>query len=188
MRSKEGTPAAMRRLFVALIPPPVPMAKLLGIMAPTPHWRWQTAAQLHCTLAFLGTVDATAVATARSALRQVTSAPVPFALSGVAPLRQGDRAVAIRAGVTPLANVTALAAAVSAALRGAGLPTEDRPYLPHVTLAWLRRRSGPIDDFLARHAALASDEALIDHFVLMASITSPQGSHYTVLERYPLSG
>lgn len=67
-----------------------------------------------------------------------------------------------------------------------GLAPERRTYLPHITMARLSRRSGPVDRFLADHLALTSAPFTLDHFLLYESILGSDGATYEAVARYPL--
>ncbi len=181
------------RLFVALVPPADALAELaaaVDALPPTPGVRWTRAEQWHVTLAFLAEVDDRTRAALAERLERVARrhAPPTLALAGGGRFgRQvlwtrvdGDRAMLRR-----------LVDAVRAAARRCGLPIDQRPYRPHVTLA---RAGHPAPDLAPLAAALAgfagrawtaADLHLV-HSVLGAG---PGGAarHETVA-RWPLTG
>ncbi|HSU12262.1 MAG TPA: RNA 2',3'-cyclic phosphodiesterase [Pseudonocardia sp.] len=141
------------RAFVALVPPASALAELAASLAPVraayPGLRWTPPGQWHLTLAFLGDIEgdglddgvlpALAERLARAARRHP---PMELALEGSG--RFGDRvlwtrvhdlAADARRGHT---GVRALAGSVGAAARRCGIPVDDRPYRPHLTLARAR--------------------------------------------------
>ncbi|MGH3900544.1 MAG: RNA 2',3'-cyclic phosphodiesterase [Pseudonocardiaceae bacterium] len=126
------------RLFVALTPPGEVIEELRASTAAlrqlAPHLRWTHPEQWHVTLAFLGdvgehVVDELAVRLRRAAARHP---PLSLVLGGGGRFGhqvlwtrvQGDRD-----------GLRRLAGSVQAAARRSRLPTEQRPYRPHVTLA-----------------------------------------------------
>ena len=130
------------RAFVALVPPAAVLDELAAAVAPAraarPDLRWTPPAQWHLTLAFLGEIDGDAPdqgvlpnLTERLARAARRHPPLELALSGSG--RFGDRVLWTR--VDPANGPRALAASVGAAVRRCGIPVDDRPYRPHLTLA-----------------------------------------------------
>ncbi|MCO7222562.1 RNA 2',3'-cyclic phosphodiesterase [Klenkia sp. PcliD-1-E] len=97
--------------------------------------RWSDPADLHVTLAFLGEVPGARVAGLLAALGPVAAgshAP-ELRLAGAGTF--GRRPRVLWAGVTGDVGVLGeLAGRVAAAARHAGVPVEDRPFVPHLTL------------------------------------------------------
>ncbi|MBX9813867.1 MAG: 2'-5' RNA ligase [Proteobacteria bacterium SG_bin5] len=178
----------MHRLFVALRPPPAIRARLSELMAGIPDARWQSDAQLHLTLRYIGEVDARMADDVLLALGQLRGAAPEVALAGVGRFggeRAGD---ALWAGVAPAAPLALLHKKVDQALARIGLPREGRAYLPHITIARLpRRASAPaVEAFLARHAGLASAPFVMDALLLYESRLGQEGAHYEAVARWPL--
>jgi 2'-5' RNA ligase len=140
------------------------------VRASHPDLRWTPAAQWHLTLAFLGEVDDGVLPdlTRRLARAARRHPPVQLALAGggrfgdrvlwtrvhpgppsgesrvpprrVAQLGPASRASGYGARSDGLGALARLAASVAAAARRCGIPVDDRPYRPHLTLA--RGREG----------------------------------------------
>ena len=130
------------RAFVALVPPAAVLDELAAAVAPVraarPDLRWTPPAQWHLTLAFLGEIDGDALdegvlpnLTERLARAARRHPPLELALGGSG--RFGDRVLWTR--VDPANGPRALAASVGAAARRCGIPVDDRPHRPHLTLA-----------------------------------------------------
>ncbi len=187
----------MPRLFVALDLAPSPRAALAALCAGIPAARWVPPEQLHVTLRFLGQVADDRVAGLQAALAGVGAAGFQVEVRGVglfppAPTRRKPARV-LWAGLDPTAPVAALKVAVDAALApvvGPDPEAAERAFSPHVTLARFKDPPEPtaLADFLARHRALASAAFAVAAFTLYQSRTSPAGSVYTALARYPLAG
>jgi RNA 2',3'-cyclic 3'-phosphodiesterase len=131
------------RLFVALTPPAEVVAELQAAIEPlrVEHnaMRWARPEQWHLTLAFLGEVDETARADLAERLARAASRASPLSLAVGGAGRFGDRVLWTRVtGDTE--GLRRLAGSVRRAAQRAGLPVEDRPYRPHLTLA--RARGG----------------------------------------------
>ncbi len=174
------------RLFIALKPPPTMGEQLKPIMHGVAGARWQSEAQLHLTLSFLGEVSDEGAETIASVLTRVQAAPIGLALSGVGAFARKGAPHALWAGVSPIDDVTALAAKVRRALCHAGVEPLRGAFTPHITVARLNRSSGPIDGWLAAHAMLTSDVARFDRFGLYESRLRPEGSAYRPLADYRL--
>ena len=76
---------------------------------------------------------------------------------------------------------------IETALQRAGLPPEQRKFVPHVTLARLRGSPrGRVMDFLTDHALYASAPFDVDGFILYSSVLTPNGSLYSAERAYRL--
>ena len=163
----------MARMFIALWPGDAVRAELA---AWRDAWRWPRSAtpvrteRLHLTLHFIGDVERERVPELADALR------VPF--DGFE-MRFG-RAVMWPHGIAVLEpdsvpELLELHAALAGVLRRLSLPVDERPYLPHVTLA---RRAGSA---AAPHQGPAIAWT-IDRFALMESTFGPDGGYTMVRE------
>ena len=179
----------MHRLFVALRPPPPVRAALAATMDGVPQARWQDDEQLHLTVRYIGEVDTRVAEDIALALGQVHTPPIEVALSGVGAFDKKGRTDALWAGVAPQEALAALHRKVDHALVRLGLPPEGRAYLPHITLARMRRAAGfgpEIERWQAVHAGLASPVFRIEHLTLFESHLGGEGARYEVVERWRL--
>jgi 2'-5' RNA ligase len=129
---------------------------------------------IHLTLAFLGEADADkAIAAARRVKGRRHDVPIDAAR-----YVKRNEMVWVAPATMP-AELASLAAELRAALIGEGFSLEDRPFAAHITLIRRARRPGSI-------APLPRVAWPIDEFVLVHSRTSPEGSIYQTLERFPL--
>ena len=130
------------RLFAAIYPPPVAVADLTARIkglrvASARHARLADPANLHLTLAFLGEVPDVRLPDVESALASAArSARSPrLRLAGGGRFGQSRSTVLwvdVRGEVDAL---DALARSIRDGLRGAGLPCDDKPFRPHLTIA-----------------------------------------------------
>ena len=176
----------MHRLFAAIRPPRAIRAQLLGLMEGVRAARWQSDAQLHITLRFIGEVETPLAEDIAIALGGVRGAAFGVALDGIGSFESGGRRGSLWAGVRPHDSLKALHRKIDSALRRCGVPPEHRAYLPHITLARLNRSSGPIDDFARVHAALTSAPFAVAEFCLYESFLAGEGACYEIVERYSL--
>lgn len=179
------------RLFVALRPPPAVRMALRAMMSGVPDARWQTDAQLHLTLAFIGEADrhqADDIATALGAVRQPG---FDARLGEFGSFENGrGRVQALWIGAGPEARLAPLAASVSRALVPAGVPLPTRRFLPHITLARFPARGiapSALERFLThqRPPALAWP---VTEMHLMESRLGREGAHHESRMQVPLTG
>ncbi len=177
----------MHRLFVAIRPPAAIRRFLLAAMGGISGARWQSDAQLHLTLRFIGEVDRHLAGDIHAALGSVHHAPFPLALNGIGHFDRRGHPDAVWAGVTPHEQVKALHHKVDAALLRVGLPPDERAFLPHITIARLHRNAGPIGHLLEESGGLSSPPFTVDSFALFESDLTHEAAVYSVVERYPLA-
>ncbi len=136
-----GAPPATARLFLALWPDP---ATRQALAAWRDRWAWPAGAavvpdeRLHLTLHFIGAVPRERLGALPAAL--ALRCPAFEIGRGRAALWPKGLALWVPDALPPAA--LALHGALGATLRAAGLPVEDRPFRPHVTLA--RKASGAL--------------------------------------------
>ncbi len=170
------------RLFVALELPEAVRARLWAWSAALDEggWRRVPEANLHVTLAFLGSRPAEDVAGIAAVLEACPDVAPRMTCAGVValPLRR-PRVLALRLD-SPGDVLARLQAAVSGGLAAAGLYVpEDRRFLAHVTVARARRATPP-----ARGAALPeppSCDLEAPAVTLFESRPGLGGSQYTAL-------
>jgi 2'-5' RNA ligase len=176
----------MHRLFIGLRPPAPIRAHLLGAMGGVPGARWQTDAQLHLTLRFIGEVERPLAEDIALALGHVHFPLVEAAIAGTGQFDSRGRPNAIWAGVRPHDALAQLHRKLDQAMVRLGLEPERRAYLPHITLARLHGPSGIADRYLADHAGLTSPAFTFTHMTLFESTLGSEGANYEAVERWPL--
>ena len=176
----------MHRLFVALRPPPQMREALLGLTADMAGARWQDDDLLHLTLRFIGEVDRHVAEDVAAALGSVSHPPFDLRVDGIGYFDRRGRIDNIWAGVAPHQAVRSLHAAVTVALSRAGIPPEQRAFVPHITLARFTRGPAPSDGLPMAHLWPAPIEARFDHFLLYESVLGASGPVYSAIARYRL--
>jgi RNA 2',3'-cyclic 3'-phosphodiesterase len=152
--------------------------------------KWVKPDHAHLTLVFLGEVgDALAPALVSAVGRDVAIAPFDVTLEsiGVFPPRGAPRVLWIGVGLGA-SRVADLQREIAARVAALGIPLENRPFHPHLTLArW--RDSRPADRERALRAAPPGvvAGARIDGATLYHSRLSSAGPTYTPLGRARLS-
>ena len=176
----------MHRLFVAIRPPPLVRARLIECMGGIENARWQDEDQLHLTLRFIGAVERPVAEDVAATLGTVSAAPLEIALSGVGRFDKGGRSGQVWAGVSPHDGLAALHRKIDNALVRIGLAPERRAYLPHITIARLKRAGDEGEPFLRNHADLPGPAFAVTDFRLYESTLAHSGAHYDCIARYPL--
>jgi RNA 2',3'-cyclic 3'-phosphodiesterase len=188
------------RLFIALDVDDAIRERITGFVQRirrfAPEARWAQPESLHITLKFIGEQPDTSVETIQQALSRLEggATEIHFRGFGFYPTVKSARVfwIGIVAG-PPLAQ---LAAAIDDLMPGLGIPKEDRPFTPHLTLARRagesgspRRRSGErsnrafqaLEEHLSALPMPDFGSMIPREFFLYRSQLSPKGSQYTRL-------
>lgn len=175
------------RLFVAIeLDAAVrkPLLRLLEERLPSNrNVRWASPAQLHLTLKFIGEVPAEQLPAIQAALEPVGPRCEPFSIQlteyGVFP--SPARARVFWVGVRDSGDRCGqLAKVVDDALAKIGLPAEDRPFKPHITLGRTKTPAGAaiLRDAAQRLAQPGSEQGQVGHFTLFESQLGKRGAVY----------
>ena len=169
-----GVPEAQRETLAAY---------LEGCRAAAPELRWVSAANLHLTLRFLGQVETATLRDLAGRLRRVSVEPFLVRLGGIGSFGRGSAARVVWIGVGAGGEeLRRLAAVVEEACRAAGLPAEERPYSPHLTLARARQKRGTRVPELPVPPPL--EPWRVEGFRLYRSRPAPGGPVYPVLAEF----
>jgi len=162
---------------------------LLQLAKPQADLSWSPTANLHITTRFIGEWDEARLPELKAALEQIPRpGPLKIAIRGLGWFPNPHNPRVFYAGIQAPAALPDLVRNTNAALQPLGLPPEDKPFTPHLTLARVRRPTDltrlhqtlstlPSTDFGAFSAA---------SFHLYLSKLTPRGSIYTKLASYPL--
>lgn len=180
------------RLFIAVNFPNELRAQWAAETAPlrsvAPEVRWVSLAQLHLTVAFLGEQPEALVEGLRAMLDATTAGRGRLSLEvqGIGAFPNWRRPRVVWWGITPAPPLMALAEAVARGCRALGMPGEDRPFHPHITLARIDGRVRPsrlrrlVDVAHAMTARSTTDVGSLD---LMVSTLASGGATHEVLHR-----
>jgi 2'-5' RNA ligase len=185
------------RAFIAVAIPPAIRAQLAAVQAALraagADVGWVRPEGIHVTVKFLGEVAVARCAAIEEALNRAVAGQAPFVLHlggvGVFPSARAPRI--IWAGVTVGAEpLTALAAAIAAAMVPLGFAPESRPYRPHLTLGRVKSPQGgeSLRAELAQCAPCAFGTVPVTECGLYRSELTPQGASYTRLSTARLGG
>jgi 2'-5' RNA ligase len=158
-------------------------------VAPAARITWIPPHLMHLTVRFIGNTNEVTTTAISTVLHEPWSIS-PFELHlrdvGVFPLRGAPRVLwaGIERGAEPLA---ALEQEVSARLRRLGIPPDDRPFSPHLTLARVRDAAGLRPrDWVTPFAGETLGTSRVDAITLYESRISSQGPTYVPLQVTPL--
>lgn len=132
-----------QRMFVAVVPPADVVEDLSDFLEPREGMPWVDPAQWHLTLAFMASVGEPREDELVERLGVAAARVPPFdlALGGAGCFPDPTRASVLWLGVgeTARSPLTRLATGARAAAAVSGAPADGRAFVPHLTLARLRR-------------------------------------------------
>jgi RNA 2',3'-cyclic 3'-phosphodiesterase len=183
------------RTFIAVtISPKVRQAalKVVDLLRPVAgDVKWVEPHNLHWTLQFLGDVEELEIPGVCSAVSAALTNVDPFELdargAGAFPAPDRPRTLWIGAGAGAQAMVT-LHSAIQRQLNRLGYRSEQRRFVPHITLGRAGRKSPP-RPLIRELASLAEYDAgsmCVEEVTIFASKLTPEGPVYDVLARTPL--
>lgn len=194
-RRTRTTQGEVGRLFVA-VPLPAAVRDLATQVQQTlagEHWpvRWVEPELMHVTLKFLGDTPLDLVPAIVESLNTVAANTQQF------PVRAGGAGAFPHAGKPRVfwlglkgdtRMLGTLAAAIDRELVPVGIPADERPFRPHITLGRLKRHAEPLSGAGKMLDGLPEQSALlpVDRIELIRSVLGPGGPTYTVLATLPL--
>lgn len=156
--------------------------------------RWVAPEGMHLTLKFLGATPASQVPLIVERLQAELAPLAPFTLRlggfHAFPSLHVPRVLFVEVD-GDRAALFSCQAAVEAALRPLGYPSEERPYVPHLTLARVGERVGLVDkrllgEVVSRAKPPPALPFAVESVHLMQSELHPTGARYTRLATVPL--
>jgi len=179
------------RLFVTLeIPSAVREnlgALLKSLRTVSPQTRWVRPENLHVTLKFIGEVPETKLAAIRSALAGARcDQPVTLDFRGLGFFPNEKHPRVFWAGIEASPNLKDLAADIDRATEKLGIPREQRPFAPHLTLARFEPPGLPekLRSAIQENAARDFGSLHTSQYHLIESKLKPSGAEYTTLESF----
>ena len=172
-----------------------------GVLNFAPDCRWVKPESLHVTLKFIGEQPEAAVQNIKRELASIagSASEIHFRGYGFFPTAKSARVFWI--GMESGPQLAELATMVDSKMASLGIPTEERPFSPHLTLARAGGGSGSPrwrkEDKPNRVFQYLQERLAVLHapefgtmtprgFVLYQSQLSPKGSKYTKLARFEL--
>ena len=177
----------MPRLFIALDLPSKIKQQLLQLPRAYSGARWQTAAQMHITLVFIGDLDNSRKPQLLETLSEITAEPLNLALKGVDYFGSHRYPRVLFANVEKNPALEKLQKQLYKAVAAMDIELERKKYIPHVTLARLDRTPyGSVGQFLEAEALFKTDNFSAAQFHLYSSKQSRAGSEYRIEASFPL--
>ena len=177
------------RLFAAIDIPHDVQARLetlLDRLRPLAKLHWIPVEKLHITTKFIGEWPEDGLDELRHALAAVTSpSPIEVEIRRVGWLPNPRSARILYAGVESSDSLVGLAATTDRAAAKAGVPAEERPYRPHVTLA-RTRKPVPLDELKRALTEIELSDIGAYQASSFALYLSAAGK-YTKLQEFPLT-
>ncbi|WP_164115480.1 RNA 2',3'-cyclic phosphodiesterase [Sphingorhabdus sp. Alg239-R122] len=175
------------RLFFTLVPPHDIRQRLCLLMGGIEGARWQSDAQLHLTMRYVGDVEGHVVDLLVAETDRLPLSPIEARLDGIGQFSRGDHVQQLWAGVSPAQPFAHLHRQIERICVSAGLKPEKRKYVPHITLARLPRSGGSPAQFMESHIGLSSTPFTFDRLVLMQSHLRTSGSLYVPLAEWDMA-
>ena len=164
-----------------------------GVSGFAPDARWVHPESLHVTLKFIGEKPIETVEEIKRALSGIRAEPVEISFRGYGFFPTAKAARVFWIGIESGMPLSSLAKAVDETTFSLGIPKEDHPFSPHLTLARGGGRSAaPSKNFQRLQEKLAAlptpDFGTIaaHEFFLFQSQLSRGGSRYTKIARFAL--
>lgn len=176
------------RLFIA-IEIPDDLKKAIGILrTDIPGARWVSGEQIHLTLAFLGEVEEAVVVTLNKELAHIKLPEFELCFSGTGCFPNRHRPRVLWIGLEPNPHLQVLACKVREAVLACGIPQDERPFSPHITLARLKlATSREFDAFIDQPQKQELSPFPVRDFILFQSRLTPQGAEHLPLRNFPLT-
>ena len=181
--------AVVQGLRDELVPLKAQVDKTLATAStPAPTIRWVKPENWHITLAFLGQISGDKARHIGKLLAQALAAtkPVPAELQVICGFPHANSPI-IAALLADNAALQKLYEQIQAICEIAGLPREQRPFTPHITLARLknpggqgrkRHRRARLADEFSIPSVPVNKPLILNRVQLLKSQLSPEGSHY----------
>lgn len=154
------------------------------------NWRWIDPAAMHITLAFIGEYPDDQLDVLQKVLWPAADAIPPFTIEigglGTFPPRGNPSVlwIGIRKGA---AQMTELAESVTKALQAANIDVDQKPYVPHITLARAKQNGvAQVPD--STHLPVLNPRMTVESFHVMESDLQPSGAHYTKRLEFKVKG
>lgn len=177
----------MNRLFVALDLPEDITRALTTFKASLHDVRWYWPEQMHLTLKFIGNVDDLQMERIQEELAEIRAGFFSLEFDRLGYFPPDRHPKVLWAGVKKSEPLIYLQGLVENAARHAGVETDDRPYVPHITIGKCQGiQKHEVEEFVENHGELDLEPLHVEEFVLYSSKLTPRGAVHHALESYPL--
>lgn len=149
--------------------------------------RWVARENLHVTLRFIGETNPADLEDLGLALDSLRAPAFSLTLRGLGSFDKGGKVNAVWAGVDGDPALTHLQQKLESLVVREGFPPEPRKFVPHVTLARLKRTPDyVVAQWLGQQPPLGPLSFDVDRVVLYRSHLSDGGAHYERLAAFDL--
>ncbi|MBM3293072.1 MAG: RNA 2',3'-cyclic phosphodiesterase [Candidatus Aminicenantes bacterium] len=146
---------------------------------------WTRESGLHLTLKFLGEIEESQAAGLREPLAGIAAATASFPLlvRGTGTFPPGRPPRVLWVGLEAPSDLAVLQSRIERAAEDAGIPREERPFHPHLTLGRVKANGGlhPLLAELERSGRAEFGRMTVRSVVLFQSDLKPSGAEYTRL-------
>lgn len=182
--------ATVRAFISSPVEPDRPLRRLLDVVASWGRsFKVVPAAKLHLTWRFLGDVSWESTAAVGERLERIASQfePIDTSLVGLGVFPHVRRPRVVWVGIDPDGPLQKLAQALDVELGEIGVPRENRPFSPHITVA---RVDGKVPEnfpsLLEKYASRVFQRWYVDQLTLMQSELRRSGAIHTPLSTHDL--
>lgn len=178
----------MVRIFIA-VEPSAEIQHNLGasarsLLGTTARLTPVDASLMHITLRFLGETPAAEIPALITALRSIRASPYEMTVSGVSTFGRPPRV--IKAEVSDGGATAALAGQIDDRLYALGIPKDQKPFSPHLTLARVREYAPDLLPRIALMRGTVFGTCTISGVMLKKSTLTPSGPIYETIAEVTL--
>ncbi len=152
--------------------------------------KWTKAENIHLTLKFIGDVEPATYKKIEETLSGNDYPVDPFTvrIAGIGKFGKEQELNILWAGITPSQKLESLFRDIESRLHGVGIPKDNRPFKPHITLARNKKNFDikPYLRLIDQHQGTFISESAIKGFQIFKSDLSSNGPTYTILKEIPL--
>jgi 2'-5' RNA ligase len=152
--------------------------------------RWVNPANLHVTLKFIGEVPQEKLAPITEALTAVhITEPLELQLRGLGFFPNARRPAVAWVGMEPAEPLARLACEIDRSLAAVGIQREERPFVPHLTIARFKhtRVSPTLAEQIEKQKTRILGSLAVTEFHLIESKLKSSGAEYTTLRSFPFA-
>ncbi|MDO5846172.1 MAG: RNA 2',3'-cyclic phosphodiesterase [Methanocorpusculum sp.] len=177
----------MVRTFIAIEPAPEIRKKIADAGIPLRENARITPVSpdlMHITLKFLGEIPDTLIPEIKTALDKISAAPYPLPTENISTFGRPPRV--IKAEIHDSGKTAALAGQIDKLLAPLGIPKDDKPFSPHITIARIKDAAPGLTPQLRELQNTRFGTCIISELLLKKSVLTTAGPIYTTLYRVKL--
>lgn len=152
--------------------------------------RWVNPGNVHITLKFIGEISPEKYTQIEKRLGELhpDTGPLDLKLAGCGKFGRGNSLNIFWIGIAPNEGLNEIYRQIENALAKLGIPKEDRPFKPHITVGRNKKDTNFKSFFqlMEEKGSRPISEFTAGHFQVFKSDLKPEGPVYTVLKEIPL--